>query len=230
MTMPRRRRRGYPQAILIGLEENKATTWNIYSESIRLGRKIEGIRGYSFYESLIDALRPALKEGIKSILIATTDDKEYEGFMNHVKRHQRWLLNGWSLNTVTFEHIKSPAMNITQVRELVSRPGFNKRINDTFSEGIQQVMNLLDKKLNDPKGIETLYFSLKEVEQVIDDEKLVVEYILLTEHFRDKHRRRSQRLLQLAKNRNIKTRIIQDKTAAGTRITQLGGLVCMTRK
>ena len=226
----RRRRRGYPQAILIGLDGNRATTWIIFSESIRLGKNLTGEGDFTFYESLIDTLRPALKEGIKTILIAATDEKNYEDFLNHVKKHQNWLLNGWSLNTVAFEHIPGSAMNITQVRDLVTKHGFHEKFQETHTEGIQQVINLLEKRLNDPRGIETLYFSLNEVEQVVYGEKPTPEYILVTEKFRDKNRRRVQRLFQIANNKNVKTRIVKNETQAGIRITQLGGLVCLTRK
>lgn len=226
----RRRRRGYAQAILIGLDGNRATTWIIFSESIRPGKQLKGVGDFTFYESLIDTLRPALKEGIKTILIATTDEKNYEDFINHVKKHQNWLLNGWSLNTVAFEHIPGSAMNITQVRDLVTKHGFREKFQETHTEGIQQVINLLEKRLNDPRGIETLYFSLNEVEQVVYGEKPTPEYILVTDQFRDKNRRRIQRLFQIANNKNVKTRIVKKETQAGIRITQLGGLVCLTRK
>jgi len=226
----RRRRRGYAQAILIGLDGNRAITWMIFSESIRLGKNLTGEGDFTFYESLIDTLRPALKEGIKTILIAATDEKNYEDFINHVKKHQNWLLNGWSLNTVAFEHIPGSAMNITQVRDLVTKHGFREKFQETHTEGIQQVINLLEKRLNDPRGIETLYFSLNEVEQVVYGEKPTPEYILVTDQFRDKNRRRVQRLFQIANNKNVKTRIVKKETQAGIRITQLGGLVCLTRK
>ena len=226
----RRRRRGYPQAILIGIEGNRATTWIIFSESIRPGKQLTGESDFTFYESLIDTLRPSLKEGIKTILIATANEKEYEGFLNHVKKHQNWLLNGWSLNTVTFEHIPSSAMNISQVKDLVEKHGFQEKFRETHTEGIQQVIHLLEKRLNDSEGIETLYFALNEVEQVIYGEKPTPEYILVTDQFRDRHRRRVQRLFQIAKNKNVKTRIVKYDTPAGIRITQLGGLVCLTRK
>jgi len=55
------------------------------------------------------------------------------------------------------------------------------------------------------------------------------DYILITEDFRLKHRRRINRLLQVAANKDVKTRIIKSDTPEATRITQLGGLVCMLK-
>jgi len=228
--MPRRRqRRGYSVAILIGLGGNQAFVWNIYSESVKPGKQIQGDDEYNFYESIVDVLRPRIKNGIKSILIAATDGKDYENFMYHIRKHQSWLFKGWSLNTVTFEHIPEPAMNADQVRDLVKTHGFKEKLNEVYQGDIQQVMNVLEKRLNDPEGIGTLFFTLKEVENAVYGNEKSPEYILVTELFRSKNRRRTSRLLQIAANKNVKTRIIKPDTPAGARIAQFGGLVCMLK-
>jgi len=231
MPVPRRRRRrGYPVAILIGLEGNQAFIWDVYSESVKPGERIRGDDGYNFYESIVDIIRPSVKRGIKSILIAAPHKNDYQKFMNHIGKHQGWLLRGWSLNTVSFEHIPAPAFTADQVRDLVKARGFMEKFTEVYQEDLQQVMNVLEKRLNDLKGIETLLFTLKEVENAVYGDDESPEYILITELFRTKNRRRTQRLLHVAANKNIKTRIIKQDTPAGARITQLGGLVCMVRE
>ena len=226
--MPRRRRRrGYPQAILIGLEGSQATTWNIFSESVRPGDRIRGDDKFRFYESIIDLLRPNLKQGTKSILVATDDEREYRRFLGHIEKHQSWLLKGWGLNTATFEHISEPAMDIEQVRRLVKAHGFREKLSEVTQGDIGQVMSVLEKRLNDPQGIETVLFSLNEVEDAVYRSEESPEYILVTELFRSRRRRRTDRLLQVAANKNVKTRIIETGTPAGTRLSQFGGLVCM---
>ena len=55
--------------------------WNIYSEAVRPSERIQGDVGYNFYEEIVDALRPSFKQGIKSILIAAPDEKDYKRFM-----------------------------------------------------------------------------------------------------------------------------------------------------
>ena len=107
----RRRRRGYYVAVLIGLEKSQAHIWNVFKESVKAVKQIKGDGGYSFYEAIVDIIRPSVKQGVKSILVATTDDKDYQTFMNHIRKHQSWLLHGWTLNTVTFEHIPGRAAN-----------------------------------------------------------------------------------------------------------------------
>ena len=82
-------------AILVGLVGGQAYLWNIYSEAVRSGERIQGDIGYNFYEEVVDALRPSFKQGIKSILIAAPDERDYRRFMDHIRKHQSWLRGGW---------------------------------------------------------------------------------------------------------------------------------------
>ena len=68
--MPSRKVRGYPVAILIGLENQRASLWNIYSRSIKSEIVIEkDSTDYNFFESIINKVRPKVKIGINTILI-----------------------------------------------------------------------------------------------------------------------------------------------------------------
>lgn len=216
--------------MLIGLEGNQAATWNVYSESVKPGELIHGDGEYNFFELIVDVLRPRVKQGIRSVLIAAPDEEDYLGFMDHVRKHQSWLLSGWSLNTVTFEHLTEPAMTVEQVRGLVRGRGFKEKLAETQHGDLMQVMSVLERRLNDPEGIETILFTLEEVEEAVYGDELSPEYILVTELVRSRNRRRTQRLLQVAVNKNIKTRIIEPDTPAGARIAQLGGIVCILRE
>ena len=226
----RRRRRGYPLAVLIGLDGGKATTWHVFSESVRPGDRIQGEDKFRFYESIVDLLRPSLKQGTKSVLVATDDEREYRRFLGHIEKHQSWLLKGWGLNTASFEHVSEPAMDIEQVRRLVKAHGFREKLSEVTRGDIGQVMGVLEKRLNDPEGIETVLFSLNEVEAAVYGGGESPEYILVTELFRSRRRRRTDRLLQVAANKKVRTRIIENDTQAGARLSQFGGLVCMLRE
>ena len=228
--MPRRRRRrGYQTAVLIGLEGRKASLWNIFSESVQPGSQLQGEDAYSFYESVVDHLRPSVKQGIKSILVAAPRDGDYTEFMSHLEKHQGWLLKGWSLNTVTFERIPELAMSIDQVRDLVKSESFKEKLSSLQEDDVKPVIDALEKLLNDPEGIQRILFTIKEVEDAVYGKDPRPEYILVTEKFRSKHTRRVERLLQVASNRGIKTRIVKENTPAGIRLTQFGGLVCITQ-
>lgn len=226
--MPRcRRRRGYPLAILVGLDGSQAALWSVFSESVKPGERVQEDDEYNFYESIVDALRPSMKQGIKSILIAAPDEKDYQGFLNHIRRHQSWLIDGMGTNTITLERLPKPAMEPHQVRELVRKRGFREKLSEVYRGDIKQVMNVLERHLNNPDEIETLLFTLGEVENAVYRDNGSPDYILVTEDFLSKHRRRTQRLLQIAANKDVKTRIITDGTPAASRIAQFGGLVCM---
>ncbi len=213
--------------MLVGIEGRQASTWNIFSESIKPGDGVKGDNEYNFYESIVDALRPGIKEGVKTILVAAPDEKDYQGFMNHIRRHQGWLLRGWSLNTVTFEHMPELAMSYDQVRVLVKSDGFRGRLSAATQGDIRQVMEFLERRLNDPEGIETLLFTLEDAEDRVFRGDKRPEYILVTDVFRSGRRRRVDRLLQVATNKGVRTRIVEADTSYGARITQFGGFVCM---
>ena len=227
--MSRRRRvRGYPVAVLIGLEDKRASLWDIYSQSIKPDTVIKrDSTDYNFYESIINQLRPKVKQGVKTALIASTDEKNYEKFLDHVKKHQRWLIAGYELNRVTLEYVEGSAENIDSVVELIEDSGLQRTIKEASREDVKRVMGVLEKRLGTSDGINTLLFTINEVEDAVYGEGSNPEYILLTTEFQQRQRRRIQRLLQIAQNKGIKTMTVEANTAMGTRLNQFGGMICM---
>lgn len=216
-------------AVLIGLERNQAFIWNVYSESARAGKQLRGDDEYNFFESIVEELRPSIRQGIKSVLIAAPDKEDYMNYMRHIQKHQSWLFNR-SPNTTTFGHIPERAMNADQVRELVKSPVFKKKLAEVYEEDLRQVMDLLKKRLNDRHGIETLLFALNEVENAIYGNERNVEYILVSDVFRHQNWERINRLLQIAANKDVRTKIIMLNTPLAARISQFGGLICILRQ
>ena len=229
--MPRRRKpRGYPVAVLIGLAVKNATIWDIYSQSIRPDTIIKSETSeYNFFESIINQLRPKMKHGIKTILVASTDEKEYEKFYDHINKHQHWLISGYELNTITIEYVEGSATKLDDVIELVMKSGLQRTIQQAFQEDSKRVFNVLEKRLGTSTGIDTLLFTLKKVEEAVYGEPPYPEYILLTSDFRRKHINRVQRLLQFAENKGIKSMIVKAETPTGKRLTQFGGLISLKR-
>lgn len=226
-----RRRRGYPVAVLIGLEKNKASLWNIYSRSIKPDTSIKQEKNqYNYYEAIIDQLRGNVKQGVKTVLVASPDVKNYEAFYQHIEKHQRWLIAGYELNRVTIEYVEGSATDIDAVIELIEESGLQRTIQKASREDVKRVMSVLEKRLGTPEGIDTLKFTLTEVEDEVYGDHGSAEYILLTTDFQYNHRRRTQRLLQIAQNKGIKSMIVEAETSMGTRLSQFGGLICMTRE
>jgi len=217
-------------ATLVGLEGDQASVWQIYSESVKPFKLIRAGDEYGFYESIVDTLRPIIRQGVRSVLIAAPDEKDYENFTSHIRKHHGWLLKGGSLNTATLEHIPKPATDANQVRDLIKSRSFKEKLAEVSQEDIGQVVDVLEERLNDPEGIETLLFTLREAEDAVHGDEKSPEYILVTEPFRARNGLRTDRLLQVAANKGVKTRIIKHNTPAGARIAQFGGLVCMLRE
>ncbi|MCW4049949.1 MAG: hypothetical protein NWE89_09470 [Candidatus Bathyarchaeota archaeon] len=225
----RRRRRGYPEAILIGLDDKQARLWEVYSKSVKPSTELSTTgSSYNFFEAIVDKIRPAVKQGVKTVMIASGDEDHYKAFMTHVRKHQSWLLKGYELNIVTFQFFNEPASDIEDVRRLVAASDFKTRLRDASQGDVAKVMEVLEKRLNSSEGIDTLLFTLNEVEDAVYGNGNV-EYILITEEFQYRHRRRTQKLLQVAANKGIKTRIVKLNTSPGARLTQFGGLVCLLK-
>ncbi len=81
-----------------------------------------------------------------------------------------------------------------------------------------------------------MVFSLEEAEnlilQVQPPGKPQPEYLLLTNSYLAgcRQKNRIHRLMQIAQNKKIKTRVIDAESNAGARLTQLGSLVCLTTR
>jgi stalled ribosome rescue protein Dom34 len=227
----RRRTRGYPVAVLIGLEKGEASLWNIYSRSIKPDTTIQRENNqYNYHEAIIDRLRPNVKQGVKTVLVASPDVKHYDEFYKHIEKHQRWLIAGYELNRVTIEYVEGSATDIDAVVELITESGLQRTIQKASREDIKRVISVLERRLGTPEGIDSLLFTLNEVEDSVYEPHGSAEYVLMTTDFQRNHRRRTQRLLQIAQNKGVKSMIVEAETSMGKRLTQFGGLICLKRE
>jgi stalled ribosome rescue protein Dom34 len=200
-----------------------------------------------------------LKEGVRSIIIAAPAKTDYtQEFLNHIKAHHSWLLQG--ANKATFSPITGSVSTTTQVAALTKTTLFKQLIQETASQETENLLKILEKRLNTADNL--VLFSLEETENLIeilekrlntsDQDKVVLyslmeiedlilgpqkptrpepEYLMLTDEYLSysHEKNRIHRLLQIARNRNVKTRIVDDESPAGIRISQLGGIVCLTK-
>ena len=236
---PKAYKRGYPVAILIGIENDHAALWQVFSQvakhqqTIPLnGDRKDSKAVYNFHESIINALRPTLKEGVRSIIIASPSKTNYaQDFLNHIKAHHTWLLQG--PNKATFSPITGSASTPPQVAALTKTALFKQLINETTAEETENLLEILEKRLNETDNL--VLFSLEEAENLILGKQATgkpkPEYLLLTDNYLSSSRQKNRvhRLLQIATNRKVKTRIINAESTAGIRLTQLGGLVCLAK-
>jgi stalled ribosome rescue protein Dom34 len=232
-------RRGYPVAILVGLNAEQATLWRVYSQvvkpetTIRLGGTRNDPKAvYTFHESVVNALRPTMKEGVKSIIIASPARTSYGGdFQKHVQDHHSWLTKGPS--KATFAQITGLATSTHDVTTLSRAPDFRRVIGETNEEESENLVELLEKRLNATSSEPLILYSLDEIENAIlspwKTRKPQPEFLILTDtYLANSHQKyRLQRLIQIASNKKVKARVVKSETPAGKRVLQLGGLVCV---
>jgi stalled ribosome rescue protein Dom34 len=237
----KRYKRGYPVAILIALEEDKAVMWKVYSEVAKpeITLHIDGARNnpkalYNFHESIINALRPTLKEGVRTIVLAAPPKTKLDQeFTNHIREHHTWLTQG--PNKAAFSTITGSASTPSQVAALARTPIFRQLISETAVEETENLIEILEKRLNASDKNNLVLFSLEEAENLIlkqqKPSRPKPEYLLLTDKYLKDSRQKNRlhRLMQIAKNKNVKTRIINAESPAGLRLAQLGGLICLAQ-
>jgi len=236
---PKNYKRGYSVAVLVGIEQDHAALWHIFSQvakqqqTIPLGGERRDSKAlYSFHEAIINALRPVLKEGVRSIIAASPPRTSYaQDFLSHIKAHHTWLLQG--TNKATFSHITGSASSPSQVAGLTKTGAFKQLIQENAAEETENLLEILEKRLC--KSDNLVLFSLQEAENLILNPqaqgKLQPEYLMLTDDYLagTHQKNRVNRLMMIAAKNGVKTRVINAESNAGARLTQLGGIVCLAK-
>jgi len=213
----------------------------VFSEVVRLDGVVErggeADRGdlYGFHESIVNALRPALKEGVKSIVIAAPARTDHAvNFLNHIRKHHAWLLREGP-NAATFGILTGSAGQLHEVHGLVRTKEFREVLGETMSRDAGNIAATLEKSLGSDGSGTVVSYSLEEIEGLVYGRQkrsgLGPEHLVLTDKYLagTESRGRIVRLLQISKNIGIKTTIINAETRVGLRLSQLGGLVCFVK-
>ncbi len=223
----------------MGFEANHMVFWQIFSNVVKISLRLEldGKRTdekvlYNFHESVVDALKPVLKEGVRSIVVTSPARTTYsQDFLEHIQKHHRYLIQSKSPNRANFAELVGSADDNINVAELVKTKEFTNLIAETTSEESDQVVNNLEKHLYGNINNSVVLYALKEIEDTIynreKNKTSRTEYLLLTDKYLadSKQKNRIHRLLQISKNKKVKTRVVNAETPAGNRISQFGGLV-----
>lgn len=245
MTRAKRKRgyrRGYPVALLVGFEEHHAVLWQVYSNVAKQlltleigGRRTDQKAMYNFYEAVIDALRPVLGEGVRSVIVTAPVKTTYAAdFMSHVRIHHAYLLQSKRQNRAAFTELAGSADQPHNVTELVKTKRFRRLIAETTSGEADHIVDALNERLFGVDSDSIVLYTLREIEDVIYGSKgqtnLRSGYLMLTDEYLavSKEKDRIHRLLQISKNKKVKTRIVKTETPAGQRISQFGGVVFFT--
>lgn len=247
--MPKKKKyrikRGHPVSILIGLHDDNAVFWRIFSKIIkpdivikraRKRKYQDGKQLYHFHEDIVNKLRLIIKEGLKSVLLVSPPKQEYsKEFLNHVQKHHRWLFKKGE-NMVIFTEIVGSAKNQREVFKLVRKDNFRKTVKETSNQEAMLILEDLDDLINKPNKDSIILYTLKEIEENIDKKwkknEILPNYIILTDEYLEipEKRKRIYRILQIAKNYGIKTKIVNIESPAGMKVKSFGGLICFIKK
>jgi len=171
--------------------------------------------------------------GVGSLVVASAgrDSSLADSFVAHVRKHHAYLLRA-----IRMESIRADAGTANAVKALVKTQAFQAVAADVIEQESDSTIQLLDARLSDDTGRFTILFSLEEIDQFFrtfsrdgSSSDGVPEHILITDKFwtAQKNSPRLQRVTDLARNASVKIRVLRDDSKAGTRIAQLGGLVCL---
>jgi len=239
----KRVKRGHPIAILIGLHDNDAIFWRIFSETIRLHLKVNRGRKrrnqdkkqlFHFHEEIVNILRPIIKEGIRSVILLSPPKKDYsDEFLDHITKHHSWLLKKGDNQVVFSKIIGNQAKTQKDVHYLKTQDHFKDIVDKTSNQEGLLILAELAKIINKNEKFSKILYTWKEIDHEL---KLITKnpnlpkpnYITLTEEYlkNPKNRNKTYRILQIAKNLEIKTKIVSKESEAGAIIDQFGGLVC----
>ena len=228
-------------AILAGLEDDRAVLWKVFSNVVKpektvwvAGTRNDPKAAYNFHESIVNALRPTLKEGVRSVILASPAKTSYgQRFLDHIHGHHAWLIQG--SNKATFSEITGSAGTLAEVAALTRTPSFRRLLCETTSEETEDLIDTLEKRLNASNKDKLVLYSLTEIEDLIlgpqKPGRPTPEYLMLTDEYlsNSREKNRIHRLLQIATNLNVKTRIVDRESTAGLRLKQLGGMVCFAQ-
>lgn len=243
----KRIKRGHQVAILIGLHDNDAVIWKIYSKAIKFYSKIKRGRKrksqnkkllYHFHEEIINLLRPIIKEGIRSVILLSPPKENFsEEFLNHVNKHHSWLLKKGDRNVVFSKIIGNQAKSQKDVYYLKTQDYFRDIVDETSNQEGLLILEELKEIINKNEKFSKILYTWKEIDYEL---KLIKNnpnlpkpnYIILTEEYQKspKNRNKINRILQIAKNFEIKTKIVRQESEAGAIVKQFGGLICYIRK
>ncbi|MEE9379722.1 MAG: hypothetical protein V3V33_16980 [Candidatus Lokiarchaeia archaeon] len=238
----RRVKRGHPIAILIGLHDNDAVFWRIFSETIRLHFKINRGRKrrnqnkkqlYHFHEEIINTLRPIINEGIRSVILLSPPKEEYsDEFLNHVNKHHSWLLKKGDKQVVFSKIIGNQAKTQKDVDYLKTQDSFKAIVDETSNQEGLLILDELTEIINKNEESSKIFYTWREIDHELrlfkqNPNLTKLNYIILTEEYlkNPKNRNKTHRILQIAKNLEIKTKIVSQESEAGAIVEQFGGLI-----
>jgi len=248
MTKKKRQTRGFLVAMLVSFDEQATYLWKIFTHQIRAFKTVQLAKKwkytsdkekYHIYEDLVNVIRPVIKEGLKSVILASPPKRDYSSeFLEHVKKHHQWLIRLRGDNQVSFGQIVGNAYTSEEASNLIAEQESVDVIRETTSGEGDLIINHLEKHINANDQNVMVLYGLREIEDYIykggiKDKYTAdnIDYLILTDNFLDLHKKKNRihRLMQISENKGIITKIISGESPSGIRINQFGGIICFKK-
>ncbi|MHA1191353.1 MAG: hypothetical protein ACTSP9_03540 [Promethearchaeota archaeon] len=246
--MTKKPKRGFLMALLIGFDEKEIHAWKVYSHSLRFYKTIKLTRKWKYLddkqiyhslEELVNLIRLVIRDGLKSILLASPQKNNYSTlFLDHINKHHQWLVRSKGYNRVSIGEIVGNANNIESANYLISQEKSIDIISETTSDEINLLVKQLNKIINVGDPNKLLLYSLEDIEALIygkgkKDKSAAdkLDFLIVTENFinRHKYKYRIHRLMQIANNKGIITKTISIENPAVDRFDQFGGILAFKK-
>ena len=233
-------------AILMSYDDKKVYFWKIYShslrayETIKLPRKwqyLDNKQLYNLFENVVDIMRKVVRDGLKSILIASSyNNKYWKQLREHISQHHKWLLKGY--NRVSFGEINGTANSLESAKYLVSKEESKQVVTEIISEEIYQLIERLEKIINSGDPNVGFFYHLDDIEEIVYEggkrDKTAaskLDLIVITKNYinNQKDKNRIHRLTQIANNKGIKVKLISIEDPSVDRFDQFGGILAFKK-
>jgi len=110
---------------------------------------------------------------------------------------------------------------------------FKEIVDETSNQESMMILEELTELINKNEKVSKILYTWREIDQELrllkkNPELAKPNYIILTEEYlkNPKNRNKTHRILQIAKNLGIKTKIMSQESEAGAIVDKFGGLVC----
>lgn len=219
--MPSRGRRGYPIAVLIGLDDEGAHLWLVYSEVVKRDGTIKrtGTRDYNFHEDVVDSLRQLLPVGFVALIVASKDKTRIATFIEHIRKRHSWLTS-----RVSLLELSRDASTPAEVTRIIKE----NRLQESTAKASEEGASLRSEELERALDSGAVLYTIEELDEALRFRRRI-RAVLVTESFNETHRsgRLYQSVTQRARNAGAQFLILNDSSTLGERVVQLGGMVAV---
>ncbi|MCK4383375.1 MAG: hypothetical protein KAW66_08795, partial [Candidatus Lokiarchaeota archaeon] len=148
-------------------------------------------------------------------------------------KHHSWLLKKGNKGVVFSKIIGNQAKTQKDMYYLKTQEYFKDIVEKTSNQEALLILEELTEVIKKNERFSKILYTWREIDHELrlfkqNPNLPKPNYIILTEEYlkNPKNRSKTHRILQIAKNLKIKTKIVNEESEAGISVKKFGGLVC----